>query len=153
MELYMDEIRSLCSSMDLNDEVIENPKTDNKMDNKINGVKDILNQYNCFFFDMDGVFWRGSETIQAAVEAFKLLKANNKKVYFVTNNCTRSRQTYVEKLKGVGVETPKENVFAASSIVAEYIKLKHPEVKKAYVVGMKGICDELDEYGIPYLDS
>lgn len=37
----------------------------------------------------------------------------------------------------------KKKVFAASNIAACYIKEKLPLVKKCYVVGMSGICEEL----------
>lgn len=41
-------------------------------------------------------------------------------------------------------------MFAASSIAAEYLKNQLPFVKKCYVVGMTGICEELKEAGIDF---
>ena len=39
-----------------------------------------------------------------------------------------------------GVKTEKKYVFSASSIVADYIVNRHPEINKCYVIGMEGIC-------------
>jgi ribonucleotide monophosphatase NagD (HAD superfamily) len=46
-----------------------------------------------------------------------------------------------------------DKVFSASSIAAYYIKQKMPEVKKCFVVGMRGIEEEMKYYGIDYVSS
>lgn len=117
---------------------------------KVRGLLDLISKYKAFFFDMDGVFWNGEQPIEGALEAYKALKKAGKQVFFITNNSSRSRETYVNRLKDFGVETDKEFVFAASSIAAEYLKNQKPAIKKCYVVGMVGICEELKEAGIAY---
>jgi 4-nitrophenyl phosphatase len=64
-------------------------------------VKELASKYEYFLFDCDGVLWHG-EDIQIG-EAFKnieWLEAQGKKVFFVTNNASISRETMAKKMKG-----------------------------------------------------
>ncbi|EAS03910.2 haloacid dehalogenase-like hydrolase family protein (macronuclear) [Tetrahymena thermophila SB210] len=124
-----------------------------KFPQKVKNLLELKDKYKAFFFDMDGVYWNGSHKIQNAIDTYQQLKKEGKQCFFITNNSSRSRKTYVEKLRALGVETEEERVFAASSIAAYYIKNNLPNVKKCYVVGMKGICEELANYGIDYIWS
>ncbi|KRX10266.1 HAD-like domain [Pseudocohnilembus persalinus] len=121
-----------------------------RLTQKISSLSEVINDYENYFFDMDGVFWVGEDKIQTAVDQVNNLQKNNKNVFFITNNSSRSRQTYVERLQKFGIKTELKNVFSASSIVADYLVKKHPEVQKAYVVGMQGICEELQLKNVDY---
>lgn len=46
-----------------------------------------------------------------APKTIQKLKEKGKQIYFVTNNSSRSRDTYVERLKKFGIETEKKNVI------------------------------------------
>ena len=44
------------------------------MSQKISGLKDVLNKFDTYIFDMDGVLWHASKKIDFAFEALNLLK-------------------------------------------------------------------------------
>ena len=72
-------------------------------------AKDILDKYQYFIFDCDGVLWTQDQAIPGAVEFIKHLKELGKEVFFVTNNSTRSREAVFEYAKGLGF-TEEANV-------------------------------------------
>ena len=116
------------------------------------GTKTLLESFDTFLLDCDGVIWRGSQLIEGVKETLALIRSHNKKILFVTNNSTKSRMDYVLKFKALGIEASQDEIFGSSYASAYYIAniLKFPADKKAYVCGMKGICDELEEQGIRY---
>lgn len=91
---------------------------------KVNGITSVMNKYSTFFFDMDGVIWCGEEPIPKAPQAIKVLQNNKKEVYFITNNSTRDRDTYVQRLKKFGIESDKDHVYSSGYLAALYAK-KH----------------------------
>ncbi|KJP85604.1 hypothetical protein AK88_04771 [Plasmodium fragile] len=116
-----------------------------------------VDNFQVFFFDCDGVLWRGNEVIEGAVEVInKLIKAN-KQVYFITNNSTKSRVTLLEKFHKLGFELiKKENIICTSYAIAKYFVDKEEYrsgKKKIYVIGEKGICEELDFCNLLWLGS
>lgn len=126
----------------------------------------MLDSTNVFLFDCDGVLWHGDTAIPGAAATIAHLKALGKKVYFVTNNSTKSRKVYVGKFKRLGIPAEPDEIlcsaFAAALVLKDHPCLMsgdtgdgattaagHPKrAKKVYVIGEQGIIDELDEIGI-----
>eukprot|EP01027_Heterolobosea_sp_BB2_P007195 GEZU01010724.1.p1 GENE.GEZU01010724.1~~GEZU01010724.1.p1 ORF type:complete len:327 (-),score=71.84 GEZU01010724.1:14-973(-) len=112
-------------------------------------VFDFLQRYDNFLLDCDGVLWNGSEALEGAQDTIRMLRAMGKRVFFVTNNSTKSRAQYAEKLESLGFAgCTKEEVYCSSYLAAQYLSLYHKHVKKAYVVGEGGIVEELKNHGI-----
>eukprot|EP00834_Sanchytrium_tribonematis_P003878 NODE_167_length_14562_cov_0.357256.p8 type:complete len:280 gc:universal NODE_167_length_14562_cov_0.357256:1832-993(-) len=117
-------------------------------------AKSIIDKYDTFLFDMDGVLWQGNKLIQNSIETIQLLKDNNKQIYFVTNNSTKSRTSYVKKLKKLGLEIDKNHCFGSASMTAlflQHCKQFNCDSDKVYVIGESGILNELDDVGIQYV--
>jgi ribonucleotide monophosphatase NagD (HAD superfamily) len=64
-------------------------------------VHDLVDAY---IFDCDGVLWRDSHLIEGALEALRALRTLGKRVFFVSNNSTKSRETYLKRLTAFGFE-------------------------------------------------
>ena len=60
-------------------------------------IRSELAHLKTFIFDCDGVLWRGNEKLPHVANFMKLLRAENKNVFFVTNNSTKTRSQYVSK--------------------------------------------------------
>jgi len=105
-----------------------------------------------FIFDCDGVIWRGDSVIAGIPETLAKLRALGKKMYFVTNNSTKSRAGYKKKFDSLGLDVPAEEIFSSSFAAAAYLEqTKFKESgKKVYVVGEVGIQEELDLIGVPH---
>ncbi|KAI8372044.1 HAD-like domain-containing protein [Choanephora cucurbitarum] len=109
-----------------------------------------IDQYDNFLFDCDGVLWEGTRMFDGVKEAMTLLREKGKRVFFVTNNSTKSRSSFLKKFEGFGIKATQEEVFSSAFATASYLKhvLKFPQDKKVYIIGMNGIRDELAAEGI-----
>lgn len=113
-------------------------------------VEDLLERYDYFLFDCDGVIWLGDHLLPLVKETIDLLRSKNKTILFVTNNSTKSRNDYLGKFSKLGIEgITKQEVFGSSYASAIYIDkiLQLPKEKKIWVLGEKGIEVELSELG------
>ncbi|CAM9504882.1 unnamed protein product [Choristocarpus tenellus] len=109
----------------------------------------LVNKYDNFVFDCDGVLWGGSHTIDGSIETVKTLRKLGKRTFFVTNNSGKSRAAYCSKLSGFGVQGVKvEEVITSGSAVAGFLKHNHPEVKTVYMIGEDGLEEELKIVGL-----
>uniref|UniRef100_A0A7S2E285 Phosphoglycolate phosphatase n=1 Tax=Helicotheca tamesis TaxID=374047 RepID=A0A7S2E285_9STRA len=116
-------------------------------------AKDLLDGVDVFIFDCDGVIWRGDSVIEGIPDVLDKLRALGKKMFFVTNNSTKSRAGYKKKFDSLGLNVPAEEIFSSSFAAAAYLEqTKFKETgKKAYIIGEIGILEELDLIGVPYL--
>lgn len=112
-----------------------------------------LNQYDDFLFDCDGVLWQGSHLLPNIIETLELLRSRGKRLIFVTNNSTKSRQAYTKKFEGFGIKVSKDEIFGSAYSSAVYLSkvLNFPKDKKVLIVGEKGLEEELAEVGINYV--
>ena len=112
-------------------------------------TRELGKKYANFIFDCDGVLWNASSAIPKAPEFLKFLKENEKRVYFVTNNGMSTRAEYKAKIKKLlDFDTEEDRIYTSSYLAAQYIKLKHPEFKSAFVLGMDALCYELEQIGL-----
>ncbi|CAI9722606.1 Hypothetical predicted protein [Octopus vulgaris] len=98
-----------------------------------------------------GVLWRHLEPIPGASDTVKKLKKLGKNVLFVTNNSTKSRKDYCIKFSQLGFEVKESEIISTAYVAALY--LHECNFKgKVYLVGSKGIADELDNFGIQHTE-
>jgi 4-nitrophenyl phosphatase len=115
--------------------------------------KDILlSQYDGFIFDMDGVIWRGKEIIPGAKEAISLLRDAGKKILFVTNNASESREYQYEKLVSLGIESEIEEFLSAGYGTAQYLGQKMPGAQ-VYVMGTEQLAEEMNDAGLLLVET
>lgn len=113
-------------------------------------AEQLLELYDYFLFDCDGVLWLGTHLLPRVVETLAMLKARGKKCVFVTNNSTKLREQYLAKFELLGIHSvEKSDIFGSAYALAVYLKkvLQLPAGAKVFVVGEKGIEVELEEVG------
>lgn len=104
-----------------------------------------------FLLDCDGVLWRATEPVPGVDATLKTLRAAGKRVFFVTNNSTKSRAEYVRKLKATsGIDAREEEVLSSAYAAALYCRA-HGVTKKVYCVGQAGLVAELEAVGLQVL--
>jgi len=113
----------------------------------ISSFLELIDQYDTFIFDCDGVLWDAGLKLEPAFDTLNFLKEKGKSIFFVTNNSTKSRKKYSHKISSLGFDTPLENIYPSSFVGPAYIKLEYPEVKKIYIIGMEGLEEETKEAG------
>ncbi|CAD7923783.1 unnamed protein product [Amoebophrya sp. A120] len=112
----------------------------------------LLDSVDGFVFDCDGVLWRAGELCDPRIPAvLQQLRDLKKKVFFVTNNSTKSRATFLAKLNSLGITASPEEFYTAGFACAEYIRLYEPRLlstHNALLIGMHGLEEELKACGV-----
>lgn len=114
-------------------------------------LRAFLNSFDNVLTDCDGVLWSGDNIIGRANDAVNKLRSLGKKIFYVTNNSTKSRDEYVKKCEKLGFIASKEEIVSSSFVMAQYLKQQGFN-KKVYVVGTSGMTAELDNVGIAHTD-
>ncbi|XP_041365961.1 glycerol-3-phosphate phosphatase-like isoform X2 [Gigantopelta aegis] len=112
-------------------------------------AKDLVNSVDNFLFDCDGVLWDGKGAIDGSLETIQKLLSMGKRVFYVTNNSTNTRDNYVKKCHKFGYPAQTEEIACTAYIAALYlhnIKFKG----KVYVVGNPSMGVELDKLNIKH---
>lgn len=112
-------------------------------------VKPLLDSVDCVLFDCDGVIWRGDEAIPGAAQVIRLLKERGKRVFFVTNNSSKTRRMYADKMSALGFDAAEEEVFGTAYCSAVYLQA-HCGLRggKVYLIGSDAMRQELEAVGI-----
>ncbi|KAF4664487.1 hypothetical protein FOL47_005098 [Perkinsus chesapeaki] len=113
-------------------------------------IGDLIDEYDNFIFDCDGVIWQGGQLISGVKTTLELLRNKGKKYTFVTNTSSRSRSDMWSKFADLGLSelTSKEMMHPSCYYAARVVKERHPDARRIYVIGGRGIVDELSELGI-----
>ncbi|KAG7481173.1 hypothetical protein MATL_G00063820 [Megalops atlanticus] len=115
-------------------------------------IRDLLDTKHCVLFDCDGVIWNGEKAVVGAPEVVSLLKKRGKNVFFVTNNCTRPRESYVQKFSRLGFKGVGQNEILSSAYCsALYLRDVAKVQGKVFVIGGDGMYKELRQAGIPFV--
>ncbi|XP_054267945.1 glycerol-3-phosphate phosphatase-like [Macrosteles quadrilineatus] len=109
--------------------------------------KTFLDSFDTVLTDCDGVLWMGNDIISTAPDVMNRFKSMGKKVFYVTNNSTKTRDEFVQKCKALGFNSTKEEIVSTAHLTANYLKSQNFN-KKVYIVGSSGIAKELDNVGI-----
>jgi len=97
--------------------------------------------------DLDGTLFIGRTPVPGAAVALEKLRLAGIRVLFLTNAGTRNREGVAHKLTNMGIQATHEEVYCGSYLAARYIA-EHHAGKKAFVVGERGMMDELSAAGI-----
>jgi NagD protein len=99
-----------------------------------------------FLMDMDGVIFFGNRLIEGAKEFIELLKSNENKYLFLTNNSSQTPLDLSKKLRILGVDVPPDKILTAATAVASFLDNQHPH-GSAYVIGDPGLYNALHDVG------
>ncbi|KAK4011231.1 glycerol-3-phosphate phosphatase [Daphnia magna] len=108
-----------------------------------------VNSFDTVLFDCDGVLWAGSKVLYRAVETVNYLKDSGKQIFYVTNNSTKTRAQYLEKLMKLGFNADEKEIATSGYLVASYLESINFQ-QTVYLIGSKGFAEELRNHGIKH---
>lgn len=100
----------------------------------------------CFIFDMDGTVYLGGKLINGAKDFLDQLTADGFSHYYLTNNSSRSRKDYVQKLRKLGLDVSAAQVFSSGEATAIYLQKQKPDAR-IYLVGTPSLAEEFKRFG------
>jgi len=109
-------------------------------------TQDALAQVRCFLLDMDGTFNLGNRLLDGSLRFIETLRSQEKDFIFLTNNSSRNRQHYTDKITRLGLPISEEKVFTSGEATALYLNTIHPQAH-LYVVGTPDLEVEFQSHG------
>lgn len=97
--------------------------------------------------DMDGTIYLGSQLFPWTKSFLKTLSDNGIGYSFLTNNPTRSLDDYVKKLRGLGIDATRDEVYTTAVATIDYIKTHFPGVRRLFVLGTESMTREFESAG------
>ena len=105
-----------------------------------------LENIKCYLLDMDGTIYLGNKLIDGAREFLEKLKEKGIRYIFLTNNSSKNKDRYVEKLNKLGIEAHREDVFSSGEATTIYLNKKKKKAK-VFLLGTKDLEDEFEKAG------
>ena len=105
-----------------------------------------LNEKTVFLLDMDGTIYLGDELIEGSMKFLETIKKKGKRYIFLTNNSSKNKLAYVEKLNNLGIQASEEEVFTSGEATTMYLK-KQKVGAKIYLLGTKALEEEFESEG------
>lgn len=103
-------------------------------------------KYKAVIVDLDGVVWCGNKPLKNNIEALKLLHQKGVKIVFLSNNATRSRAEYLEKLRSLGLPADMKSMINSGFAATYYLRDK--KGKRVFIIGEAGLFYEATINGL-----
>ncbi len=110
-------------------------------------MKHDLSKLRHVVMDMDGTIYHGKHLFPTTIPFLKRLESLGIGYTFLTNNSSRSIAEYLEHLKGFGISAGKEQMYSSTLGAVEFLKKKHPEIRKLFLLGTASFRAEMQTHG------
>ena len=97
--------------------------------------------------DLDGTLYRGNRLFDVSIPFLAELRSKGIGYTFLTNNTSRSKLDYVEKLKKLGIETHEGEIYTPADSTLTYLRDVLPTVKRIGVLGTPSLCRQFEQAG------
>lgn len=108
--------------------------------------------YDAYIFDLDGTVYLGDVLLPSAGETISRLRQLGKRTVFLSNNPTKTRNDYAQKLTRLGLPTPAADVINSSLVMVDFLKQSLPQAN-LFVIGEASLCRELAQAGFTLTDD
>ena len=107
----------------------------------------LLQETELFVLDMDGTFYLDNEVIDGAHDFLDQVKRLGKQFVFLTNNSSKSPNTYIEKLAKMDCHIGRDQILTSGDVMIHYLKKHHPG-QSVYLVGTPDLEENFRTNGI-----
>lgn len=105
-----------------------------------------------YIFDLDGTIYLGDQLLPGALHTVQTLRAQGRKVLFLSNNPTRAIDAYVRKLDGLGLEVTPSEILTPVETVVRWLLQHHPGAT-VYPIAEEPVQHALAAAGIRISDN
>ncbi|MDF2938772.1 MAG: haloacid dehalogenase [Paenibacillaceae bacterium] len=104
-------------------------------------------KYEGYFFDLDGTIYLGDRLLPGVPESLEFLRSSGKKIMFLSNTTTRTRQECADRLRRLGLAAYEQEIITAGYASAAYLKELAP-APVVYAIGEPALLKELILAGV-----
>lgn len=108
--------------------------------------------YRGWLFDLDGTVYLGEALIPGAAEALAALRADGRRVAFLSNKPLQTRDDYAANLRRLGVSATADEVINSSLVLARHLRALDPGAP-VFVIGEPPLLAELTAHGFEVRDD
>lgn len=100
-----------------------------------------LEKIKLFLFDLDGTLYLGDRIIKGCKKTLEKIKKSGRRVVFLTNNSSRTKQGTLEKLKKIGIECTQEDLITSVEAACDLLSALGKD--NIFVLGTKAVKEYL----------
>ena len=108
--------------------------------------------YRGWLFDLDGTIYVGERLVPGAAEVVAALRAEARRLAFLTNKPLETRADYARKLTRLGIPVDADEVITASLVLARHLHVLDPGAP-VYVIGEPPLLAEMRAHGFEVRDD
>lgn len=106
-----------------------------------------LKEKKLFLLDMDGTIYIDNMLFPDVREFLQFIKENGGRYIFLTNNSSSSTESFIERLKEIGIESDENDFVTSADATAMHLQKK--TYKKIYSFGTKSFTNHLRSFRLP----
>lgn len=110
------------------------------------------NDIGLFVLDMDGTFYLSDDIIDGSLEFYNDALAHGKKVLFFTNNSSKNKLGYIDKLAKMGCNITADDIMTSGDVTTRYINTYYPG-KSVYLLGTPALEEAFLADGISLVNA
>lgn len=101
----------------------------------------LLERYDAFAFDLDGVIWLAHHILPEAPAAIQAVRDAGKRLLFLTNNASYLPSWIVSRLAEGGIKVTEEEILTSATAARAWIQREGLIGKRAFVLGVQSVID------------
>lgn len=113
----------------------------------MNGRVERLDNVKMFVLDMDGTIYLGERLFPYTRDFLRAVKSSGRDYCFFTNNSSKNRGAYLDKLHKMGIDVPPEKMLISNGVILKWLGANRPG-KRAFVVGTPALCEDFRLAGV-----
>ena len=114
--------------------------------------KELLKKIKLFVLDLDGTFYLGERLFPDSLRFISRVRASNREYKFFTNNSSKTPESHVGKLTGMGLEVSRDDVLTSGDVCIDYLKKNH-EGASVFLMGTETLRASFTEAGVRLIGS
>ncbi len=111
-----------------------------------------LQKIKLFVLDMDGTIYLGDRLFPFTPGFLGRVRERGKDFCFFTNNSSKNREAYLQKLDRMGIRIPPEKMLISNGVFLEWLTERHPG-SSCYVVGTPLLLEDFRRAGVALDDQ
>ena len=112
-----------------------------------------MNRFDAVLFDLDGTLYLDERLFDGAADFLRAIRSRGGTYRFLTNNSSRGAESYVEKLRRLGVETEISDFLTSVDALIAHLYAQGMAEKLLYVCGTQSMKRQLTQAGLRLTDD